>query len=168
MITAFWEKIRRRRKSKKISFWINEQMIVLDKSSVPRAHTDMPDTCRKLYNEARAIVKHSPKSAAALLRLVIYSLMKALGESGIHIDKDIQALVKRGLPKRLQHALEYCRLMGENGVAPGEVDLSVTSDMPLILFAVINLIVEDQISRPKRIEKTYNNLPTGAWEQDAQ
>jgi hypothetical protein len=56
---------------------------------------------------------------------------------------------------------------GENGAAPGEVDLHVTSDMPLILFAVINLIVEDQISRPKRIEKTYNNLPTGAWEHDA-
>ncbi|MHC3995563.1 DUF4145 domain-containing protein [Thiomicrolovo sp. ZZH C-3] len=163
MKQTFWDRLRRKGSGKK-SFWINEEMIVLDNTTVPLPHADMPKTCIKLYNEARTIVRHSPKSSAALLRLVIYTLMKELGETGVHIDRDIHSLVKRGLPKRIQKALEYCRVSGEHGVPPGEVDLRVTPDMPLIMFTVINVIVEEQITRVKRIEKAYNNLPV--WEPD--
>jgi len=158
MKQSLWEKIRRKRSNKK-SFWINEELLVLDNTTVPHPHADMPETCINLYNEARTIVRRSPKSAAALLRLVTYALMRELGETGIHIDRDIHSLVKRGLPRRIQKALEYCRITGENGIPPGEIDLHVTPDMPLIMFAVINFIVEEQITRARRIEKAYNNLP---------
>ncbi|WP_345972125.1 DUF4145 domain-containing protein [Sulfurimonas diazotrophicus] len=162
-LQTLWEKIRRR-KSGQQSFWINEEMIVLDNTTVPHPHADMPRSCIKLYNEARTIVRHSPKSSAAILRLVFYALMKELGETGVHIDRDIHALVKRGMPKRIQTTLEYCRVTGKNGVPPGEVDLHVTPDMPLIMFTLINFIVEEQITRAKRIEKAYDNLPV--WEPD--
>ncbi|MEC7547402.1 MAG: DUF4145 domain-containing protein [Pseudomonadota bacterium] len=146
----------------KWSYWHGDKMIVPSEAPVPPCHQDMPSECIEDYNEARDIVARSPKAASALLRLSVQKLMVVLGESGKNINSDIGDLVKKGLPVQVQQALDYCRVVGNNAVHPGEIDLNDTPEIALNLFSMINFIVDDRISRPKHIQALYEKLPEGA------
>ncbi|HWS85132.1 MAG TPA: DUF4145 domain-containing protein [Ktedonobacteraceae bacterium] len=89
----------------------------------PHPSTDMPEDVAKDFNEARSVFSGSPRSSAALLRLAVQKLCKCLGQSGKKINDDIAALVKAGLTPRVQKALDIVRVIGNNAVHPGEIDL---------------------------------------------
>ncbi|WP_348731824.1 DUF4145 domain-containing protein [Rheinheimera texasensis] len=144
------------------SYWFLNRMIVPSEAPVPPHHVDTPASCVDLYNEARDIVSRSPRAAAALLRLCVQNLMIELGEKGKNINDDIASLVKGGLPVEVQQALDYCRVIGNNGVHPGEIELTDRPEMTHSLFEMINFIIEDRIARPKKIRELYNTLPEGA------
>lgn len=141
------------------SVWVNEKMIYPNQSTTPMAHPDMPTSCLDDYNEAREILAISPRSAAALIRLAIQKLMIELGEKGKNINDDIKSLVAKGLPVQIQQALDYCRVIGNNSVHPGEINLNDSPEIAQNLFTMINLIVEDRIARPKQMNEFYNQLP---------
>lgn len=143
-------------------FWFKGRMIVPSEAPVPPPHTDLPESCKTEYDEARDIVARSPRAAAALLRLCVQKLMIELGENGKNINDDIGALVKKGLPVEVQQALDYCRVIGNNGVHPGEIELNNNPEIAHGIFEMINFIVEDRISRPNKIEALYKILPEGA------
>lgn len=134
-------------------------------SSVSNAalpHADMPEDVQPIYEEARSICNDSPRGAAALLRLAIQKLCKHLGETGENINADIGALVQKGLPKRVQQALDVVRVTGNNAVHPGEMQLEDSPEIVQSLFGLINLIVENRIAEPKRIEDLFQSLPEGS------
>lgn len=137
-------------------------MVVPSEAPVMPPHEDLPESCTEEYNEARDIVARSPRAAAALLRLCLQNLMVELGEKGKNINDDIGSLVKKGLPVEVQQALDYCRVIGNNGVHPGEIELTDNPDIAHSLFDMINFIVEDRISRPKKVAALYRILPEGA------
>jgi len=137
-------------------------MIIPSEAPVPPAHADMPQECVDDYNEARSIVAISPKAASALLRLSLQKLMIALGEKGTNINDDIGNLVKNGLPVQVQQALDFCRVVGNNAVHPGEIEINDTPEIAHSLFDMMNFIIEDRISRPKHIQSLYERLPAGA------
>ncbi|MFW0966257.1 DUF4145 domain-containing protein [Vibrio parahaemolyticus] len=143
-----------------ICYWYDGRMIV--PSEAPPPHTDMPEACLSEYHEARDIVARSPKAAAALLRLCVQKLMSELGEKGKNINEDIGSLVKKGLPTEVQQALDFCRVVGNNGVHPGEIELTDNPEIAYSLFEMLNFIVEDRITRPKKVADLYNILPKGA------
>ena len=68
----------------------------------PNPNADLPNDVRKDYEEARAILEHSPRAAAALLRLALQRLMNELGLPGKDINSDIAALVADGLRADVQ------------------------------------------------------------------
>lgn len=133
-------------------------------SSVEPKHNDLPQDCHADYEEARDIVSRSPRGAVALLRLCLQKLMPHLGQKGKNINEDIKALVANGLPPMVQQALDVCRVVGNNAVHPGELDIHDTPVIAHQLFRMINFIVADRISRPKEIEALYAQLPQGAIE----
>ena len=143
-------------------FWYEGRMIVPSEAPVPPPHLDLPASCVDEYYEARDIVARSPRAASALLRLAVQKLMVELGEKGKNINDDIGALVAKGLPVEVQQALDYCRVIGNNGVHPGEIELNDNPDIAHSLFEMINFIVEDRISRPKKVASLYSILPDGA------
>ncbi|MCE9687756.1 DUF4145 domain-containing protein [Shewanella sp. AS16] len=143
-------------------YWYQDRMIVPSEAPVPPPHVDLPESCRSEYDEARDIVARSPRAAAALLRLCVQKLMFELGEKGKNINDDIGALVKKGLPVEVQQALDYCRVIGNNGVHPGEIELTDNPEIAHSIFEMINFIVEDRISRPNKVAALYKILPEGA------
>lgn len=148
----------------KLSFWYEGRMIVPSDAPVAPPHADMPASIFGEYNEARSVFGNSPRAAVALLRLAIQKLMVELGEKGENINADIKALVAKGLPVQVQQAFDYCRVVGNNAVHPGEINLNDTPDMGQHLFSMINFIVEDRITRPKHIASLYEKLPGSARE----
>jgi len=133
-----------------------------NEGNAPIPQPDMPVEVQMDYNEARSICGKSPRGAAALLRLAIQKLCKELGEPGDNINADIGSLVKKGLPVQIQQALDIVRITGNNAVHPGEMQLNEDNETVNLLFELVNLIVENQISQPNKVQSLYEKLPQGA------
>jgi hypothetical protein len=146
----------------KISYWHEQKMIIPCDSPIEPPHSDMPEEILDEYNEARAIFGRSPRASAALLRLAVQKLVTILGEKGKNINDDIHSLVSKGLPVQVQQALDFCRVVGNNAVHPGEIDLNDSPEIAQHLFSMLNYIIEDRITRPKQIESLYQLLPDEA------
>lgn len=84
-----------------------------------------------------------------------------LGEKGKNIDDDIASLVAKGLNPLVQKALDVVRVVGNEAVHPGALDLKDDRDTALRLFALANAITEQMITHPKSVQEMYNLLPAG-------
>lgn len=130
--------------------------------TAPSIHQDLPEVCRADFEEARLILGASPRGAAALLRLCLQKLLGCIGGKGEHIDTDIKILVAAGLDPHIQQALDVIRVTGNNAVHP--LDMApedVVENVP-VLFEMINLIVDERISRQKNINERFARLPEKA------
>jgi len=143
----------------KYSLWHQKRMIYPSCATAPLPNPDLPDEIKADYEEARSIVSLSPRGAAALLRLAIQKLCKHLGEKGENINTDIANLVKKGLPAKVQKALDIVRVVGNNAVHPGQIDLKDNVEIAEKLFDLVNLIAEVMITQPKHVDELYESLP---------
>lgn len=150
------------------TYWHNRELIYPQVSLAPEASSDMPEEVKKDFDEARLVAKMSPRSAAALLRLALQKLLIYLGAKGKKIDDDIKQLVKNGLPAGVQKAMDSVRVIGNNAVHPGQMDLQDNPETALSLFRLLNYVVEQMITQPKHLEDVYGGLPQGAKESIAQ
>jgi hypothetical protein len=119
----------------------------------------LPNNIRALVDEARSILDMSPKGAAALLRLSIQMLCKHLGESGNNLNNDIANLVKKGLNPMVSKSLDIVRVIGNESVHPGTIELSDNKDIAIRLFDLVNIIAEQMITHPKHVNEIYKKLP---------
>lgn len=151
----------------KISIWMTEdkKMVYPKVITLLPPHRDMPSDCQIDFQEAREVFGTSPRSAAALLRLCLQRMMPYIGEKGKNINDDVASLVSKGLPYEIQQALDICRVIGNNAVHPGELNPDDSPEVAGHIFSLINFIVEDRISRPKKLADLYAQLPQAS--QDA-
>lgn len=129
------------------------------KSDIDPPRADMPQNVKELYLEARSVYKESPRASAALLRLALQMLCKELGGKGDNINADITYLVEKGLNTEIQKAMDSIRVIGNNAVHPGEINLDEKEEAVASLFKMLNYIVEKMISAPKEIDEIYKLLP---------
>lgn len=144
------------------TLWRNERILYPDVSGIPNPNVDLREDIKEDYMEARAIFNRSPRGATALLRLGVQKLCKQLGEKGENINSDIANLVKKGLPVQVQQALDVVRVVGNNAVHPGQIDLKDDPETAQQLFAFLNIIADVMISQPKRIKEQFDALPKNA------
>jgi hypothetical protein len=78
-----------------------------------------------------------------------------LGLTGKDLDGDIGTLVGKGLPPRIQQALDVVRVIGNNAVHPGELDMKDDFKTASKLFELVNHIAYSTITQPKEIESLY-------------
>ena len=113
------------------SVWINEQMEYPRLSTAPLPVACMPKPVKDVYNEARDICDKSPRGACALLRLALELLVKELGENEKNLKKAIDNLVKKGLPEKIKKLFYIVRIIGNNAIHPGKIDMA---DNPKMLI----------------------------------
>ncbi|ARV97886.1 hypothetical protein S100757_01033 [Bacillus subtilis subsp. subtilis] len=147
----------------KPSFWVKGQLVYPQTSPVPSPHSDMPEEIKKLYEEASSIVMVSHRASVAILRLAVEKLLPELGAKKDTIDKMIGELVSKGLPESIQKALDSLRVIGNNAVHPGKIDLEGEDgfEVALSLFNLLNFVVEKMITEKNKINEIYSLIPKG-------
>ncbi len=142
----------------RFSIWVDSVMVHPAAHTAAPPNADVSEDVKKDYEEARAILQRSPRGAEALLRLAIQKICKGLGEPGENINTDIASLVKKGLSPKVQKALDTVRVVGNNAVHPGQIDLRDNADVANQLFGLVNLIAEVMFSQPKQVEALYGSI----------
>lgn len=132
---------------KKCSIWLKETKEILypKKTNVPLPNEDLKENIKQIYNEAAIILNDSPRAACALMRLALQELMKELGEKGKDLASDILNLKNKGLDEQIIKACEIVRIVGNNAVHPGIIDINDNPEIAYCLFEMINLIAEKLI-----------------------
>lgn len=126
---------------------------------VPEPNLDMPESVKQIYDEACSVLYKSPRSSAALSRLAIENLVDCLNANGKDLNTKIGDLVSKGMPVSIQQMLDSVRVIGNNAVHPGQIEISDNIELALSLLNFINLIVDNTITQPKKINEVYNLLP---------
>ncbi len=91
--------------------------------------------------------------------MCVQKLCVHLGEKGKNIDDDIGSLVKKGLNPLVQKSLDIVRVIGNEAVHPGRIDLKDDRDTAMTLLGILNAIADQMISHPKTVETMYEKLP---------
>ena len=141
------------------TIWHEDSIIYPLNLSAEAPNGDLPDSIASDYDEARSIFNLSPRGSAALLRLCIQKLCAHLGQPGRNINSDIKQLVADGLPPKVQQALDSVRVIGNDAVHPGTIDLRDDRNTAAQLFRLVNFIAEKMITEPREIDEIYNALP---------
>ena len=154
------------------TIWLGDKMIFPLTAGAEPPNPDLGADVIRDYEEARSIASLSPRGAAALLRLAIQKLCRKLGQPGKDINTDIKAMVVLGLPPKVQPALDSVRVIGNEAVHPGTIDLKDDRETTNKLFKLVNFIATKMISEPKEIDDLYGSLPSdklkGIITRDAQ
>jgi len=142
-----------------IAIWHYDKILYPHVQYEIEANEDLDEDIKADFNEARTILDLSPRGAAALLRLCIQKLCKQLGQPGKNINDDIAALVAKGLDPKIQKALDIVRVIGNECVHPGAMDLKDDRGTAAKLFVLVNRVAYDMITHPKELDALYNALP---------
>jgi hypothetical protein len=143
-----------------VALWLGVSLIHPRICTAPVASPDLPEDIRVDVEEARKVFNDSPRASAALLRLAIEKLCNQLtGKPEFNLNKKIGLLVEDGLHPSTQQALDAVRVIGNEAVHPGQMDLNDDRNTALSLFNLVNLIVQDTVTRIKMVKKTYALLP---------
>lgn len=123
----------------------------------------MPEAIKTDYEEAALVTENSSRAAAALQRLCVEKLcLHVLGRERGNLNEMIGELVARGLDENVRKMLDIVRVVGNGAVHAATIDLADDRDTVGTLFALVNEIAEEAISKPKRIEAMYASLPDKA------
>lgn len=144
---------------KEISIWRHNRLLfpVTNNEFIP--NEDLTQDIKNDFLEAASIINLSPRGAAALLRLCVQKLCIQLGEKGENINNDIASLVKKGLNKKLQQALDIVRVTGNDAVHPGKINFNDDSSTASSLFKLVNTIADEMISQPNHVDALFEKLP---------
>ena len=100
-----------------------------------------------------------------MVRLALQQLLPELGATSDNLNTAVGQLVEKGLPRKIQQAMDAVRVIGNNAVHPGQIDFQDTPEVALALFDLVNLVVESMITQPRAVEELYGRLPQGALDQ---
>ena len=142
----------------KFSLWVDEEMVFPKEFPVEPPNADLNENIKALYNEASRIFLDSPKGSTAMLRLALQMLLKQIGKDGENINNDIKELVENGLSSKIQKALDLLRVVGNNAVHPGQINLDDNDEVALKLFKILNIIADEMITKPKEIDTLYEEV----------
>lgn len=151
------------------SVWRDTMLVHPRSSSAPLPHKDMPDSARVLYEEARDVFSISPRAGAALARATLERLLRELDPTTG--KPDLATRIDRVLDRvssPLAEMLTVIRHVGNKSLhvddAPDEITVLVLSDeqtqVSSFLFAAINSLVDELVTKPNLTRSMFDLLPT--------
>jgi hypothetical protein len=151
--------------------WYDGKIVFPIVNSAPPPHVDMTKEVKEIYEEAKTILCQSPRAASALLRTAIATLVdEVLGKNKETLNHNIGRLVtEKKLSVEIQRSLDVLRVVGDHALHPSVIEMEDIDENDnnhaISLFELINLIVDELISRPKKIKQYYDRLPQRQLEQ---
>lgn len=123
----------------------------------PTPEPNMPKNIQKYYNEARKIAALSPRSACTLLRFCVEKICD--NKDGKNLNQTIEDLSRRGFDKKIIHAMDVVRVIGNNAAHKLEIQLNDNAKVTTSLFCIVNYISNFIYTREKIIDDIYKSLP---------
>lgn len=143
----------------KYSLWVNYKMIYPNQTLVDFPNADLPDDIKVDYLEAASILIQSPRGASAILRLSIEKLVNYLNAEGKDLNAKIGFLVSnKNLNPKIQKSLDLVRVIGNNAVHPGQIDLIDDQSTAEKLFRLVNIIAKEMITEPQEVDALFDEL----------
>lgn len=146
-----------------ISIWHagTEKMVYPKSLFAPPPNEDLPEKVKKYFLEASNILQDSPRGACALLRLACQELiMEIYGEKEQNMKKSIEKiLIENKIDQKIVKAMDALRLIGNNAVHPGQIDIEDNKSIAIALFDMLNYIGNRFFTEEKEINSLYALLP---------
>lgn len=133
--------------------------------SAPAPNADLDPAVQELYAEAAAVANLSPRSASALLRVALESLLQSHYNSEQRLNDLIGRAAADGLPKAAQQAMDYVRFTGN--ASAHELHSDDTPQTVEVLFGLVNLAAQYLLSMPKQTADLFATLPPEKQDQVA-
>ena len=144
-----------------LALWFDRRLIWPRTGAAPSAHAGLPEDVKNLYEEAAAIADDSPRGAAALLRLAVDTLCRAVAPNKKSLNDCIAELVERGLDDETRQSLDAVRVIGNRAVHTRAWAVSGDDARTVAaLFRAVNRIAETLADRPGETERLYRDLPS--------
>ena len=153
---------------KEYSTWRDDRLIFPNVSIAPEAHEDMPTDAKALYQEAGEVIGISRRAGAALARATLERLLRTLDPDAGKVD--LASRIDRILPKvssSLGEMLTVIRHTGNKALhvedEPDDVTVLVLDpeeeEIAELVFATINNLVDELITRPARARALFEKVP---------
>ena len=142
-----------------IVIWFEKNMLIPRGTVVQEPPEDIPDKIKEIYIEAGKIFNDSPRASGALIRLALELLLQSINKNNLGLDKNINELIKSSIPDQLIKALTILRVNGNDVMHTGEIKIFEKKDDVAYLFDLFNMISEEMITRPKKLDEYYRKIP---------
>lgn len=141
----------------------DEEQIYPIKANIEDPNPDMPEDIKKDYYEARNIFNLSVRGSCALLRLALDKLLINLEITDKNLFDKINTYCNKFKPdETMKQALHAIRIVGNESVHPGTFNVEDNKDIALLLFDILNDIVQEHITKKKKREQMFKKLPEKA------
>lgn len=149
------------------SFWRGAEMVwPMSAGAVAPPHDELTEPARGLYIEARAVLPHSRRAAAALIRASLERLLReVLEEPGGRLH-DLIATAHTRVSVPLWRMLTAVRVLGNTTLHEDDDSELVTlylgdddASTAEPYFWTVNAVVEELIERPRIAAEMYASIP---------
>jgi len=144
---------------KEYAVWVHDRLVFPSQKIGVAPNEDLSEDIKRDFEEAREVLNASPRSAAAMLRLCIQKLCEMLGKKDMNLNQAIMELVAEGLNPAIQKSLDIVRVIGNNAVHPGVMNIKDNREIALRLLSLVNIIAEQTLTLPRKISELYESLP---------
>lgn len=131
-------------------------------SDITKPNKDMPQNIKDLYNEASSVFELSPRSSLAIIRLALDLLcieLEAKKEDSLF--KKVEWLYEENvINDELKVLAHGVRGFGNDAVHPRNIDEKIDPKDAMLVFELINIIVDEKITKVKRKNELVSRFKT--------
>ena len=140
------------------AIWVNDR-IVYPQAIIRIPKDDMPDQIKTFYRQASSISSQCPPASAALLRTVLEMLCTELNYTEGSLKQRIEKMKNDGkIDDELHDAMQSVRIVGNNAVHAGQIEVDDSKEVVKVLFEIIDDITLDLFTKPKRRKELSKNV----------
>lgn len=144
---------------KQIIIWNQESMLFPRKMIVQDPSDNVPEKIKDIYIEAGKVLMDSPRASGALIRLALELLLQHVNKNNLGLNENVKELIKSNIPEDLIKAMTILRVNGNDIMHTGEIKILEKEEEVAYLFDLFNMIVEEMITRPKKLNESYKRIP---------
>ena len=145
--------------------WLNENILLPRNLPVPPPPEDTPLEVKRIYIEAGMVLNDSPRASGALIRLALELLLQNINKNKLSLNENINKLMESGITQQLIKAVSILRINGNDIMHTGVIKILENKDDVVYLFELFNMIVEELIQEPNKLNEIYNKIPESKRKQ---